>query len=104
MEESIDLAIVHSNEVTAPADRITYQNSRDSDMTMFENSGPSEIGMKRKRIDIQIKSTIPTPTYALEERLHSILCCSVCLDIPYNSVFQVRISWFFLILYKFGIL
>ena len=35
----------------------------------------------------------------LETRLHDILCCKVCLDLPLSSIFQV----FFIFCYKFSI-
>lgn len=29
----------------------------------------------------------------LEERLHGILCCAVCLDLPKSAVYQVWLSF-----------
>ena len=92
MDETTEVVSVHTNEITSPADHITFESSRDLDVSIYDVGDTNEPSNKRKKHDVTINSTVSTPSYALEERLHSILCCSVCLDIPNNSVFQVSIK------------
>ena len=60
------------------------------DVSSQEVADCLEPPLKRAKSEVVVETEEQQDEEDLEQRLNDILCCSVCLDLPVNLVYQVR--------------